>query len=152
MVMRYLLVVLVSIFISSCNSNQAALSMRDGNNTIKGTAFLRQKGGGIVTCAGYKTQLIPYTDYANEIMRATYGNSFGGYVGYYSIDRNRNYFNYQTTAMCDVDGRFVFNNISDGDYFITATVVWKVRYVEGGRLMKRVTVSGGEIKEVFLTH
>ncbi len=40
-----------------------------GPNTIKGSALMRQRNGGVVTCAGYKAYLVPYTEYAAERMR-----------------------------------------------------------------------------------
>lgn len=42
--------------------------LREGDATIRGQGFLRQKGGGVVTCAGYPVQLIPATPYFREVI------------------------------------------------------------------------------------
>jgi hypothetical protein len=52
----------------------AAHIHQEGNNTITGEAFLRQNGGGVVTCAGYDVRLVPNTPYASKRMYVIYGN------------------------------------------------------------------------------
>ena len=108
-----------------------------GSNTISGSAFLRQGGGGIVNCAGNSVVLrkqvnldIPRNDYAKE------------YLSLSSADRKvtttdprllqferdlagiRNSQNKTTT--CDVDGKFTFYNVSPGDYTVKTKVYWVV--------------------------
>jgi len=42
--------------------------VQKGNNTIKGQGFLRQQGGGVVTCAGRDVLLFPATPYFREFI------------------------------------------------------------------------------------
>ncbi|MDD9857135.1 MAG: hypothetical protein OXU96_03675 [Gammaproteobacteria bacterium] len=56
----------------------------------------------------------------------------------------------------------MFKDIADGDFYVTLSITWEVpsqnpclRGIipdkEGGELMQRVTVSGGETKEIVLS-
>ena len=119
-----------------------------GTNTIEGNAFIRQRGGGTVTCAGEDVWLIPAGEYARERMRITFGtdvrpaymafaaNVFGGQVpGNAGSGR---YWEYQRNTKCDSEGRFQFEGIAVGSYFVATQVVWTVgnSFVpEGGLLM-----------------
>lgn len=49
---------------------QAQLARGDGE--IRGNAFMMQRGGGVVTCAGNEVYLIPHNDYAAERLGALY--------------------------------------------------------------------------------
>ena len=42
---------------------------KPGENGIKGQGFLRQKGGGIVTCAGSEVLMMPATSFFREAIR-----------------------------------------------------------------------------------
>src|SRR6185295_686938 len=53
--------------------------LRPGKARISGNAFVRQNGGGVVTCAGSQVSLIPKTDYSAERIRAIYGNEDSGF-------------------------------------------------------------------------
>lgn len=59
--------------------DQAERLMKKGKNTVIGNAFLRQNGGGIVTCAGSEVTLIPATEYAKERLRRLYSGTDKGY-------------------------------------------------------------------------
>jgi len=61
-------------------------------------------------------------------------------------------------TVCDAQGDFVFKEVSDGVFYVTTIVSWIVPKVHGsgtethgGSLMQRVTVSGGETKEIVLS-
>ncbi|KWT64450.1 MULTISPECIES: hypothetical protein [unclassified Variovorax] len=50
-----------------------------------------------------------------------------------------------------LQGFFTFDGLADGEFFVTTVVLWQVGYaVEGGALMGRVAVAGGESKEITL--
>lgn len=125
----------------------------DGSATLKGNAFMRQQGGGVVTCAGSDVALVPATAYAKQRMEAIYGNTTGGIArnsvqfypdeaGYYSLLRR---------ARCDAAGNFQFERLQAGDFFVTTSVNWTVNYSQqGGNLMLRVRVRDGETQSVVL--
>lgn len=131
---------------------------RVGKNTILGNSFLRQNGGGIVTCAGNTVYLIPKTPYSTEIVSNIYGNSENGYDSFYSIGVSipnipSQYSLLMKKSVCDSQGNFVFDNIGDGEYFLDTKITWIVgNQVQGGSLMQKVKVSQNESKKVILAH
>lgn len=140
---------------SSFDATAAMQMLAVGTNTIEGSALIRQQGGGVVTCAGEEVTLVPVTEYATERMMAIYGSDQRGYRGsgllkftpddpaYYSASR---------TVLGDAQGNFLFDKVADGDFFVTTTVTWTAGYArQGGVLMQRVKVTGGETKRIVLS-
>lgn len=136
----------------------------EGTSTIKGNAFLRQKGGTVVTCAGSEVTLTPYTEYANERMQVIYGSSTKGSVSLLRrvkwANSNPDYHTYSKSTICDSDGKFEFADIKEGAYFVTTTVSWIVptkigkSYYDkkvGGILMQKVQINKGKTKNIILT-
>jgi len=134
------------------------LNEKEGNNTILGNSFLRQNGGGVVTCAGSTVYLIPKTPYSSEIMSSIYGNTENGYDPVYSIGVSipnipAEYSILMKKSICDSQGNFIFNNIGDGEYFINTKVTWVVgQAIQGGDLIQKIKVLHGETKKVILTN
>lgn len=121
---------------------QAAALMLAGNNTIHGNAFMRQKGGGVVSCAGSTVTLVPATAYADERTGALYGRGDSGMTRK-SFQFQPDYPEYRTltkTTTCDSSGNFQFNDVADGDFFVVTTVSWTAGAynVQGGSLMHKV--------------
>ena len=144
---------------SHFDSNIAKSMLEQGDNTIKGSALIRQRGGGVVTCAGSEVVLIPATDYARERIRAIYGNEIKGYAaagfGHKQVKFDPSepeYFQLMKKTIGDAQGYFSFPNIKDGNYFVVTCIAWKVNdyFYEGGNLMQYVAVSDGETKEIVL--
>lgn len=125
-----------------------------GSNTVRGQAFLRQKGGGIVTCAGESIHMQPSNEAYNEQF----------------ID------NLLTTeekalskeAICDAQGNFEFNKVPSGKWIIKVNVSWNVFSVksvplpsgnfyytddnkQGGILTKEVIVKEGEENKFIIS-
>ena len=103
--------------------------------------------------------MVPDTPYAREMFMAYYGYTSRGYNPA-AFGRNPQFDSVhpefkQTTrsAPCDAQGRFRFNNVADGKFFVEARVVWQVNdfFYEGGTLMQLVEVAGGESKEIVLS-
>ena len=130
--------------------------LRKGRNVITGSAFLRQQGGGIVTCAGQNVNLIPATDYARRTFVALYGTS---------TDQARNigqnvrieppsneYGRLVKKTQCDAQGSFSFEDVADGEFFIETTVTWIVAgRPNGGAIFRPVRVSGGEKVRIVIS-
>src|SRR5699024_5569203 len=138
------------------NAASVAWFNAQGNGTITGQAILRTNGGEARTCAGLKVLLEPKSAYADERMLALYGSTDHGYspatarkvkfspdaLAYHKINR---------TTTCDAQGNLSFANLPAGHYYIVAPVVWKVGYaVQGGYLMRSVTLAAGANKHVIL--
>ena len=143
---------------SEFDANQAQKQLANGNNTISGEAFLRQSGGGVVTCAGYEVLLVPETPYAQERIGLIYGNTIKGYNPLYNrITFTPDYPEYylsQKRKVCSSTGHFEFKNVKDGTYFVVATVLWNVPNAgyQGGTFMEKITVKDKENYEVILTY
>jgi hypothetical protein len=108
-----------------------------GNNTIKGSALILQAGWGIVTCAGRRVSLIPYSNYAKERMTALYLNEAGGrnilvwdmpgLTPVLGSERDVSntvpeYYALIKDTICNTQGFFTFSNLADGDYYITSVI------------------------------
>ena len=149
---------LVSVF----DKEQAEKLMAEGNNTIKGSALMRQVSGGVVSCAGQAIQLIPATAYANERMLAIYGNDISGMVNAASLQMNPDPFIYTDPeylrlnkgTQCDAQGYFKFEKIADGEFIVFSRITWKANpnslFFEGGAMMRKIKVQGGEVKELVI--
>ena len=143
----------------------------NGSSTITGQAFLRQRGGGVVTCAAEEVVLYPVTDYSEEVISAQFdGSKQKGYSSYYnvwginsgSVEFNppvsAEFFDNTQTTICDAQGNFTFKNLpADKEYFLVSRVIWEVpdsygMSTEGGSLMLRVSTQENETSEVVLTH
>lgn len=135
----------------------ATKRLAKGANTIKGSALMRQQGGGVVTCAGRDAELIPDTPYSALRMAAIYGSASNGFVrvGTPHVAFNPDFTEYRALrrkATCDAQGYFRFGDVADGTFFVITTVAWMAGQYsqQGGGLMLRVEVKGGETKEVVL--
>jgi hypothetical protein len=142
---------------SQFDAQEAQRLLARGSNTITGSALIRQQGGGIVTCAGNEVFLIPVTTYATERMQHIYNSDQEGfspvlkgavmfepeYPDYWSSTR-------KVTA--DAQGYFEFTDVADGEFYVVTAITWKAGSVpQGGALMQRVTLSGGEAKKIVLS-
>lgn len=135
----------------------AAYINKKGTAKISGQAFLRRRGGGVVTCAGQNVYLFPATDYANERMMGIYGTTGKGYrsaksAGYNEAE-SEDYYSYNRQTTCDAEGDFEFSGVADGDYYVTASVLWQVNdyYYEGGNLMESVSIRNGKSAKVLMS-
>jgi hypothetical protein len=138
------------------NAVQAGDLIQPGPNTIKGGAFMRQVGGGVVTCAGEEVALVPATQYAAARMRALYGTDgeFGANTSRYvafSPDIE-GYAMLTRRTRCDAQGNFIFEKVANGTFYITTTVRWSVsRSEQGSKLMQRTAVKDGAIANLVIS-
>tara|TARA_Y100000768_G_scaffold360450_1_gene317704 strand:- start:157 stop:687 length:531 start_codon:yes stop_codon:yes gene_type:complete len=138
-----------------------------GTTTVEGSAFLRQRGGGIVTCAGNEVNLVPVTKYSTERMTFLYENTEFGILqtGLPAILRGKlfkggetagAYLKYLLKTTCDVDGKFQFQNVPQGSYYLITKVEWNTgRNMfenEGGMIMKRVLVNNKELEKFIISN
>lgn len=142
------------------DARQAKNLLAKGPNTVQGTALMRKSNGDAVTCAGKKVGLIPLTAYSQERMAKLYGNSTKG-VNPINPDGtlmnviegvDPEYERLVLQTVCDRQGFFTFENVADGTFFAITGIGWKAgtNNAQGAGLMQRVTVSGGETKDILL--
>lgn len=132
---------------------EVAWSQAPGTASISGQAFMRQRGGGVVTCAGEEVSLIPAGRYATERMTLLFGNAQGG------LNSSRiiagappaDYRQFRRSTRCNAQGNFAFSGLPAGEWFVTSPVRWVVSDIpQGAALMQRVRVGPGERAEVIL--
>jgi hypothetical protein len=134
-----------------------------GGNRIEGTALLRTRGGEPRTCAALNVGLIPWSKYAGERMAHLYGSLKAGFNPVGPAGRHIRWANddpafYEGVRLskCDAEGRFEFESLPDGEWFVEAEVTWDVPYAnfvggpQGGVLMQRVKLEGGRTEKVVL--
>lgn len=131
--------------------DQAAATrlLEPGPNTLKINAFMRQQGGGVVTCAGAPVMLVPATAYADERMNSLYGPGFSG-VGFSAgqpvtfVPNEPGYKLAQRETICDAQGNAVFERLTEGRFYVITAVLWNVGNArQGGYLAKRIEVRNG---------
>lgn len=129
-----------------------AQSYKYGANTVTGQAFLTQKGGGVVTCAGERVLIFPNTPY------------YLADPTKYNVAHSDEAMQLVKEAICDAGGNFEFDNIQDGQWIIKTFVLWQVpefHYMgrfsyyddatQGGMLQRVVTVKTGEKNKFIIT-
>jgi hypothetical protein len=142
-----------------------------GDNLVKGSAFLTQQAGGVVTCAGKTVSLVPASIYATERIGMIYNSVERGYqplMALYAgavvgsngalvpqfrstvIDPPPSYLSDQRKTVCDARGEFEFDNVAPGTYYVITQVTWSVGgNPQGGSLMQRTTLPQGSSKQNF---
>ena len=141
-----------------------AWARESGTNIIEGAAIMRTIGGDVKTCGGLAVELIPETAYSRERVQALYLSADEGFQSAIAMGENApiaghnppEYRDVVRQTVCGPDGRFRFTGLPDGSYFVIAEVTWGAPTVygiepQGGRMMRRVTVSGGQTSEIVLT-
>ena len=132
-----------------------------GSNSISGSAFLRQGGGGIVNCAGNTVLLKKQVNLS--LQRNAYAKE---YLALSSRDRAvtvtdprlveferdlsgiRNSFTKR--SVCDVDGKFKFSNLGSGTYTIKTKVYWVVMDEgQGGIMGSTLTIPANSIDQDY---
>lgn len=140
---------------STFDAGAADAALKKGSNEIDGQAFVRQQGGGIVTCAGSTTTLEAVTSYTTERMQVLYGRTDSGFRNVedgQGLPPSQELAEHSRHGVCDAQGNFSFSGVADGDYYVATTAVWKVGdYMQGGALMQEVSVHGGETRKVILS-
>jgi len=119
-----------------------------GENTVKVQDFLRQQGGGVVTCAGSEAILIPNTPFFREAFKH-----------YREIKKPQpaekispEFRSMVKRSQCDAQGNFAFHNVPDGSWFLFTPVTWQVRDSEqGGMLVREIKVANKEVTPVLLS-
>lgn len=145
---------------NSFNPAEVAWFNQPGSNVIEGNAVMRTVGGEVRTCAGSDANLIPVSAYASERMTKMFGSTTTGLLsassGFSWASTDPIYQATSRTVTCDSLGNFRFDHLPDGDYYVTAKVVWGIpnRYFtswQGGYLMRRIHLAGGETQRVVLS-
>ncbi|WP_143735975.1 hypothetical protein [Methyloprofundus sedimenti] len=125
-----------------------------GSNTVTGQAFLRQRGGGVVTCAGNTVIMYP-----NNLYFLAKRN------GSPEVEINDESSFMEKSTQCDATGNFEFSNIQNGEWVIETTVGWDVPEIirigyyysihtnrQGGLMRKEITVRSNEKNRFIISN
>jgi hypothetical protein len=164
MVRRVSFLACLAVFLSACNAGsapqvrfdaaEAAFIDKPGKTTIAGQAFLPDKTGHVNVrfAAGEVVRLIPATRYSRARLAQYFrGAKFTPATFASESDPDPEYLAHIRTTKAGSTGRFVFENVPPGDYFVSTQVVWKpddAFLSEGGLMYEEVTVTGAETKPV----
>jgi hypothetical protein len=142
------------------DASDVAWSRAVGTATVEGRAAIAA-GGESHTCAGGEAQLLPAGSYAAEMMRIVFGSEVHGYAPLTSPPRYptniaAEFRNTVRRIGCDAEGRFRFDAVPAGRWYVFSNVVWRgtggaETAPRGGALMQRVDVAEGARADVLLT-
>lgn len=134
---------------------EAAFIKKTGTTTITGHAFRTKPSGVVVNAAGEVIRLIPATAYARERFENLYGKR--KYIPHREYPRDDNpdpaYGEYTRTTKAESNGRFIFQNVAPGTYFLTTQIIWgdeDALFREGGSVYDSVTVTGKETEALHV--
>lgn len=122
-----------------------------GTGVIAGLGTLRTPGGYIKTAVNEEVTLVAKTPYTDEIVAATRTEGF--FETYTNVQKDPAYNQYRYTQTADKDGRFRFENLPAGDWYIVTRVYWITRdetsqaHLHGGLLWGQITLLEGQVRE-----
>lgn len=120
----------------------------DGDATVTGQAFLRQRGGGVVVCAGAPVVLFPKTPtFDRAVEAAREGKQPVPMAG-----ADERFKKVARIATCDAQGNFIFERIPRTRWYVFSRVTWEVAdSAQGGELIGEVDTSDGGEHRILLT-
>ncbi|MEF3366137.1 carboxypeptidase-like regulatory domain-containing protein [Methylocystis sp. 9N] len=129
---------------------QANYIRAPGKGVIAGQAFLRDRSGrsNVRYAAGETVRLIPATTYAQARIKHFYGSvKFVPAASIPKVEADAQYAALTRTTKTEADGRFTFQNVAPGRYYLTTQLVWTPKDAsvpEGGAIYEEVTLTGNE--------
>jgi hypothetical protein len=157
---RALACVFVSALLAGCNQSspkldsaafnpaEAAFIRVPGTASISGQAFLTDPAGETHYAAGEVVRLIPASSYAQSRIAHFYGAS--KFVAADAMPKSTpdpEYVAYTRATKAGAEGRFSFDHVASGRYFLTTQLIWKPKGAaqsQGGAFYQAVTVPAGE--------
>ena len=154
-----------------------------GTATIRGQAFLKTVDGTVKYAAGCTILLNPVTSYSNQwyneyhlsIQRRTNAARKDFFAGMAVASQHMDWNliewkkisrpdyrleNYVAKAIADGEGRFEFENVPAGEYYVATSITWGVPQVSGyssyihhtGRMLaKKISIKDGQELKIILT-
>jgi hypothetical protein len=129
------------------DSSAAAYIHKKGPARIEGHAFVTRFDNKVMNASGSYVYLIPATAYARERFVKLYGGRKAvPATSFASVQNDPNYAAFTRRTKAESSGRFVFENVAAGEYFVATTVTWKTSedaiFSKGGAIYESVTVKG----------
>ena len=141
------------VIVAQFDEESAAAMLAPGTNRIVGNAFMRQQGGGVVTCAGEYVTLIPGTAYAKERVLVEFPSRGTRTPLMYFTPDPLAYSKHQRSTKCDSQGRFTFDDLIGGEFVVITRVTWNAPNVgmQGGWLADVVKTGGGKTTSTIIS-
>lgn len=135
-----------TVYIDTTISDEALKPYRTtGPASISGQGFLRQQGGGVVTCAGSAVLLAPDLP---PVRRAVEEGRKGKRI----VRQGPKWQDVARKTTCDAQGNFVFENLPLESWFLATEVKWVVAYEpQGGTVGRFVSTRDGGQQRVLLS-
>lgn len=125
---------------------------KTGTGVVKGQAFMKTRGGDVKTAAGNPVVLNPVTSYSRE----WYSKAYMTMMNLDAPDSRQEAYLRRKTA--DASGRFTFENVPPGEYYVTTAVTWQAptgykfaMQEQGGMLVEKIVVRNGETVDLVMT-
>lgn len=134
--------------------NDGAWIKESGPHTISGQAFLRRNDGIVVYAAGSPVEIFPATNFSKERVEKIFNGrkSLDVYqaTSYKFENTPDGYLELSRETKADGEGKFTFDNVANGEYFIRTTVFWKAGDAsQGGMLVEKVSVKDGNVNVIM---
>jgi hypothetical protein len=130
----------------------AAFIHKEGKTTIEGHAFLRRPDNAVENAVGQTVRLIPVTPYSEARFAQFYkGKKYLPAFQIPKMEADPEYASYTRTTTSDSNGRFTFENIAPGKYYVATQIMWRPKgnfFSEGGAVYDIVTVPNKDTKKV----
>ena len=138
---------------SAFDPKAAAFIKTQGTTRIDGHAFIRKPAGTPAFAVGEIVRLVPATPYAKERFDKLYGGKKFVEVAAYpkTEDADPRYAEFTRTTKSGSSGRFSFDNVAPGTYYVTTQIVWQPdesKPFKGQAVYELVTVTGKEEKPI----
>lgn len=137
------------------DAKAAAFIHKQGEGRIDGHAFLKRFNGKVTHAAGENVWLVPATPYSRERFAKLYGGrKFLAATSGARMENDPVYAQYTRKTKAESTGRFIFEKVAPGEYFVATTVTWQDSpdsyFSRGGAIYETVTVTGREDKPIKL--
>lgn len=136
------------------DAKAAAYIHAKGGGRIDGQAFLVLRNGQTRLSAGETIRLVPATPYARERFTALYrGRKFLPAAEIPALPVDPAYESFTRTTTSTSGGRFRFDDVAPGEYFVAAQKVYRLEshwLPQGGAMYETVSVKGDETVKVVV--
>jgi hypothetical protein len=135
------------------NASEADYIKTAGKATIEGHAFLKDKSGTVKVAAGEVVRLVPASSYAQARFAHFYGGAkFVAAASIPKIEPDPNYAAYTRTTKTESNGRFTFDKVAPGHYYVTTQLIWEGKegalFKQGGAFYEDVNVTSADVGPV----
>ena len=132
---------------------EAAFIHKPGKGKIEGHAFFRSETGRVIFAAGEYVYLIPSTAYTDARFESFFGRrkQLRATRLFLTMESDPDYRNYTRNTKAESDGRFTFENVAPGTYYVWTQATWYADNAilpSGGIFYEKVTVKGDETEPV----